>query len=88
MTGYIRKVCVDGVRWVINFRAYEAAIIGGNKEKISQEIRKLGTIDGHSGGSYNWTKKQSALISEVGWDRWFRQNKGYLVSEKDERSYQ
>jgi len=83
-------LCVDGVRWVLNYRtAMPLHVIINNCNRPPLELRKpledLSIHDGHSIGSLSWTMKASNRIDEVGWDRWLRENQGYLIVPKDDR---
>ena len=54
---------IDGncIRWIINYR----------QAKMDKDyIIKVADQDGHSGGSWEWTKHQSEYIDNHGWESW------------------
>lgn len=83
------KVCTDGVRWILNFRRTFPKIA---REQIyrsnlydltsSSMVHQLCNHDNHSGGSLEWTIRQSKSIDHDGWDTWFAKNNGYLAPPK------
>lgn len=87
---HARKLCVDGVRWVLNFRkavpdaSHRSYIYTTGKfGDVDKAIDHVTDHDGHSGASLWWTILQSKEIDEQGWDAWFEMNEGFLSpSEK------
>lgn len=86
-----RKVCTDGVRWVLNFRRtipcpdrrdhiYSLGPLG---LEIERAVDLIAAHDGHSGGSMAWTVRQSQIIDEQGWDEWLTNNRGYLCAPEE-----
>lgn len=67
---YKRIICEDSLRWILNYRHT------CKSRKPTHSLEKLADIDGHSGGSWIWTKSQSQQIDKIGWDNWFNKTKG------------
>lgn len=56
---------------MINFREYRAAQNPFCK-KTCKLYKQVVDNDGHSGGSYAWTQRQSEYIDKHGWDVWWQ----------------
>jgi hypothetical protein len=68
------RVCESSLRWVLNMRAMRRNSPNTHWAKVVEE-------DGHSGGSYYWTQKQSEIIENEGFEYWLDHTegpKGYL----------
>jgi len=63
------KICEHSLRWVLNMKALRASPGVERWQKAVEE-------DGHSGGSYAWTTKQSMIIEEKGLEYWMHKTKG------------
>jgi hypothetical protein len=64
-----RAICESGLSWILNYRL---------AVKSKRDLAKIAGRDGHSGGSWAWTKHQSKTIDERGWDEWFNKTEGPL----------
>ena len=73
------------LRWVINYKQLqlhhgELLLSKGTKMEIhaADNLRKSQIQcydDGHSYSRYVWTKQQSMLVDEIGWNNWTRRYK-------------
>ncbi len=69
-----RKVCEHSLRWILAMRK-NSHIHGYNSNRMCPKTHPevfgdLHSDFGHSGGSFNWTVKQSILIDKIGLDAW------------------
>lgn len=64
------KVCEDSLRWVLNYRVHV------RNGQVPKDIGRLLDADGHSGGSYSWTKKQAEVINAKGFNYWLDMTDG------------
>lgn len=68
------------VKWIVN---YQKVMVLQGQSLLAQSVSQKQDIanaltlalkdvdnDGHSGGSYYWTKMQSQKIHDIGWKRW------------------
>ena len=62
-------ICETSLRWVLNMRLMRQNPRDHHYIKIVEE-------DGHSGGSYIWTKQQSIIIEDKGFEHWLDHTKG------------
>src|SRR5690348_12602951 len=61
-----KKIDPSSLSWIINYRSIPK----------SKTLKDVMDEDGHSGGSFFWTKKQSEKIDQIGWDEWFTKTEG------------
>jgi len=65
-----RIICENSLRWILNYR------YALKSKNPTFNLKKMADRDGHSGGSWHWTKLQSQKIDEMGWDNWFNKTQG------------
>lgn len=63
-----RIICESGLRWILNYRR-------ALKSNVDIDVKRVAD-DGHSGGSWAWTRSQSNLIDKLGWDHWYNKTSG------------
>lgn len=81
---------MNPLKWVVNYKFLQYCrgnvILQRGTPNETNSITQLKLAqelfdnDGHSGGSYYWTKEQAAKVEELGWEQWLKTkdaNKGY-----------